>query len=194
MIKWWQYILFKIAKPISQFIAGAHMPFSRKRMTADTYLDIRKLARPGDVLLTFTYGEASVWFIPGKYKHIGWYMGDDKVLEASTHGVRISHLSEFVFRKDGIGCFRSKFATEQEMIDAVSRGAKLEGKEYDFEFNTQNDQWYCSEIVFMKTKEVLEEAGKEMPFKLQPRLGVDTIAPDDFRRAAEKWDCILERP
>lgn len=189
-----QNILYRIVKPVSKFIAKLEFPCFLPKLSDSHYNMVEASLIKGDVILTHKCGQVSNWFIPGEYDHIAWYLGEGLILEATTKGVVETKLKEMVLSKNKIACFRSIFATAAEMSEACEKGKALLGKEYDFAMNIDNDKWYCSELIYMKTKEVMESHGKEMPFELRERLGVKTIAPDDFKNAVEKWNCTVKVP
>jgi hypothetical protein len=190
-------IIFKFGKWLSTTVSKVHIPFARKRVRLgdyNEYLEMISQWEVGDILTTATYGEASNLFIPGEYKHIGWYLGNEKVLEATTEGVVVTYLPFFLSNRDKIAVSRFKFATKEEVGRAVHRALTLIGLPYDFEMNTDNNNWYCSEVIYVKMDEELESRGKDMPFEMRKRLGVLTIAPDDFMRATDKLDVITQLP
>lgn len=89
------------------------------------------------------------------YIHVGIALGSeqpDSVLEASTAGVRIVPLAEFLAGAGRIG--NRAAVTAKRLRDttgvaaAVRRARSLVGTPYDFSFRPANGKLYCSELVW----------------------------------------------
>jgi len=91
------------------------------------------------------------------YTHVGIVIfenGVPFVIEASTSGVRETHLEDFVARsefeegKPLIGIARIKDTIAISPSDAALRAKKLVGKGYDYYYKPDNGLYYCSELVY----------------------------------------------
>ena len=114
--------------------------------------------QPGDILLRRYNHYISGLMIPGYFTHAAIYIGDNKVVHALGDGVIEEDILTFC-RCDDIGIIRCR---NQEMIDyAIDFAKKQIGKEYDFDFNTENpDEFYCTELVYYAyQKPMMERTG-----------------------------------
>lgn len=158
------------------------MPFSRKKIVQEDYVEMKKFIKVGDVISSKTRGEFSNMFVPGFFGHVAIYDGDGYVIEATTHGVVKTHLAWFLFGKDYVTVVRPNFMTEEQKWLAVDYCKRQIGKPYDYSFNTSNiDSFYCSELIYSAFRFVLGES----PFKLMKTLGQETVAPSDFYNASK---------
>ena len=91
------------------------------------------------------------------YTHVGiviFEKGEPYIIEASTDGVRETHLEDFVASsefeegKPLIGIARLKDTIAISPSDAAKRAKKLIGKGYDYYFKPDNGLYYCSELVY----------------------------------------------
>jgi len=174
--------LLKIASFFSRRVAKIYMPFSRKRIRPEDYIEMKKLLKAGDVISTKTRGEFSNIFVPGFFGHVAIYDGEGFVIEATTRGVVRTHLAWFLFGKDYATVVRPNFMTDDQKWLAVDYCKRQIGKPYDYSFNTSNiDSFYCSELIYSAYKFVLGDS----PFKLKKTLGQETVAPSDFYNASK---------
>jgi len=177
-------LLIKIAFALTRFIGRQHWPFIHKRITAADCLKIADLAEPGDVLLSQNEGELSNIFIPGFWKHAAVYTGKYEVTEAIGKGVSRCHLIDFAMKKDFVSLWRPLFASKEQRKNAAE-AAKLEiGRPYDYEFQSGNKAFYCSELVYSAYDVAM---GGKSPFEMRPRYGIMTVTPMDIARADKKF-------
>jgi uncharacterized protein YycO len=166
----------------SQWVAGIHMPFSKKRIDQDDYEHMLSVLKVGDVISTKTRGELSNVFIPGFWSHVAIYSGNGRVIEATTQGVVETNLAWFLFSKDYCAASRPNFLNEDQKWLVIDYCKRQIGKPYDYSFHTSDiDKFYCSEIVYHAFKFVLGQS----PFKLKVVLGQETVAPSDFYNATK---------
>ncbi len=91
------------------------------------------------------------------FTHVGIVYIDDRdsifVIEATHPEVTITPLVEYLYPK-GRSCYpksvvgRLKREYQHLIPNAISEGAKLVGKEYDYGFVLGNDKYYCSELIY----------------------------------------------
>jgi len=107
-----------------------------------------------------------------------------QVIEATTKGVVMTDLKTFLSRsndKNGdskviVGRVNE---THSELIpDAVQYAQSLLGKKYDHVFDTKNNTYYCSELVYESFK--YANGGKEL-FQLYPMTFIDPETKETFR-------------
>lgn len=176
-------------KPLFVEIGKAHIPFSRKKMKLENVVKLKKIVKPGDVILVRTSGELTNWFIPGPYKHAAMYFGDDFVVESTGAGVHSTSLYDFIMTKDYVSVFTPRFCSDQEAEEAANWAWMQRGRPYDYEFRSNNESFYCFELTYAAYNEVLKQNN---PWKLRETFGEPTVVADDFLKATNKWFQTLE--
>jgi cell wall-associated NlpC family hydrolase len=104
--------------------------------------------RAGDVLLRRYDRYVTSRFIPGWWKHAAIYVGDGKVIHALGHGVVEEDILTFL-RCDYVAILRAPAGQKRRATQVIpDRARELLGKEYDFAFDTGDDErFYCTEVV-----------------------------------------------
>lgn len=162
-------MLLKVVRPISKLIGMIHAPFSHKKVCAKDYHLIQGMALPGDILLSHTCGELTNYFIPGPWKHSAVMGFDGKVIEAVGSGVRMVDLFDFLRTKDYVAHLRPNLG-EAVRASAAVYALGCVGSGYDYEFESKDKEFYCSELVNTSYK----EAGFELV------QGKARVLPSDF--------------
>jgi uncharacterized protein YycO len=128
----------------------------------------------GDVLVRKYDHYITPWFIPGTWKHVGIYVGGNKVIHATIEGVIEEDILTYL-RCDRIGILRVDRKHRSKVEKEVPEKAKkFLGLDYDFHFNTHdNKQLYCTELI----KECYDDYGLTFRVKKSGR-GKDAILPD----------------
>lgn len=67
-------LLFRLLRPVVILVGKIHVPFSVKSAARHFY-SLTAILQPGDVILATTYGHASNWGNPGRFKHVILYVG-----------------------------------------------------------------------------------------------------------------------
>lgn len=191
-----QKFLLNFTADTSKVIAKIHAPWTRKLLEEEDFDAMIKIIKVGDQLLkigdvitTKTNGELSNPFVPGFWGHVGVYVGDGRVVQATTHGVLNTNLAWFMKDKDYLSVSRPNFLTEDQCWLLADYCKAQVGKEYDFSFNTSDiSKFYCSELYYMAIKFVTGES----PFKLKKILGQETIAPSDFYNATKLFKRVYK--
>jgi uncharacterized protein YycO len=176
-------LLLSKLHPIVKWVGEAHMPWSRKKITGIDLFEVLEVVAPGMVFLTKTHGELTNLFIPGNWSHVGIYTGDNTVVEAVGRGVIERDLASFLLTKDEACLLTPIFASFVKMESAATWCERQIGAPYDYNFYSNNNAFYCSELVYNAYKAVCPLND----FALRERLGVKTVLPDDFFKAKEKW-------
>lgn len=124
---------------------------------------------PGDILLTRTHGEFGNLFIPGMWKHVGIVGFEGDVIEAITVGVTSSHLFDFLKKRDIVRLVRPQ-TLQSVRTDAALAALRLVGSRYDFEFQSDDEEFYCSELVStaykMAGQEIIGTRSRILPSEL----------------------------
>ena len=157
-------------------------------MPDEAFSQVSALLRDGDVLLSQKKWAASNFGIPGFWKHATIYK-NGYVIEAVGKGVQKVSLAKWLYTHDYVCVLRPKFCYPDECRAAANLAEVQVGKPYDFEFSPGIQSFYCSELVFWAYDEIM---GNSSPFTLRKTLGVDTVSPQDFYEAKDKFQLVWE--
>ena len=149
--------LFLIYNPHTFTVKGHH------------YYEARKLLQPGDMLLRGYKQYLSGYLIPGKYSHVGIYIGGDEeqIVHAFPDTVQYANLAHFM-RCDTFAIVRPN-VSKKDIKLALDRAISKVGTAYDFNFIFEETdftarQFSCSELCYFayqknlnKLKWVIEE-------------------------------------
>ena len=188
--QWFRKILLKIGYPIIKLINKVELP--KRKISYLFYHDSLLQLEIGDILVTKRDYTLTNLLIPGKYKHVAIYIGyiNDApyVIEAIGKGVTLTSLGIFLLRKDHAAILDPIFASKQQKIAAAEEAKHLVGRDYDNDYKSGNEAFYCAEIVWFCYDKII----KPSPFILNEVLGEKTITPDDFYNAKDKWKIKIE--
>lgn len=157
---------------ILNFTGVNYDPHASKLTPADVG-QMKKVLQPGDVVLRRTDGTTSNWFIPGYWGHAALYVGDGKIVDATTHDVRQLDVDAFCKEGDAAIVLRPKGIDPEQVARAVEYAREQLGKRYDFDLDFEDDHKFtCTELVETSLKRA---TGKD--WGKVDDLG---IAPKDF--------------
>ncbi len=116
--------------------------------------EVRKVLntlKPGDIILRRFDGYLNTMLTPGFWGHACIYVGDNKIIHAVGEGVSSEDIITYL-RTDHICVMRLKDLTifnTNIILNAVTKANDLmnKGVEYDYEFENDDDQLYCSEFI-----------------------------------------------
>jgi uncharacterized protein YycO len=142
--------LLKAITPISKIIGKIHAPFSERLLTGKDFYKIIELIKPGDILLSRTRYHLTNIFIPGFFKHSSLIVDKNNIIESTAEGVHLTSLYDFISTKDYIGISRlnSLYSYNKSIDDIVKIAIKQLGKFYDYEFSSDDKQFYCAELIY----------------------------------------------
>lgn len=152
-------IMLFIFMPFVKFFAHIYVAFKKPEMNGRAFRSIQNLIRPGDVLLSYTKGEASNFFNRERFTHGALYVGDGIIVESVGTGVREDHLSNFCFKKDHVIVLR--FTKKVFIESVISFAIAQKGREYDNDFEDNGKKYYCFELIAAAYKQALP--GLELP-------------------------------
>lgn len=181
--------LLNVMMPLTREIGELHAPYSHKLVSGRDYFQVRQMLATGQVLVSRTEGEASNLLIPGFWSHAALVADSQYVYEAIGRGVVRTDIVTFLTSKDYVLLIEPTFANAAQREVAVKWAAKMEGRPYDYHFTSSNRAFYCAELVWAAYQEA---CGKNVPFTLRKTLGVDTVVPQDFDNAKDKWAPVWE--
>lgn len=104
-------------------------------------MTLLKTLQPGDILARGYRDYLDGKFIPGKYSHTGVYIGNGEIIHAVAEGVSECSLIDFC-RCDRLAVIKPR-AYQEEAIAFLKRNL---GKPYDFNFESENEAFYCHEL------------------------------------------------
>jgi cell wall-associated NlpC family hydrolase len=188
MIAFLRRFILHVSVPLTKWIGTLHAPFSRKKLSAKDYREIKLLAKPGYVLLSRARGEFSNLFIPGHWSHAAILADNEKVVEATYHGVVETDLIDFVLKKDYVALMEPTFASESIRETSGVFALSYIGKPYDFMFDSGVDAFYCSELVYQCYQDAYFPLNS--PFTKRENMGVLTVVPEDFWLAKKKFKTV----
>lgn len=137
-------MLRQVVGKTSKAISKVHMPYTHKKVSWERISECLKVIQPGDCILTHIDGELTNIFLD-YWSHIGIYPGDTLIHESVTKGKLESNLIYFLAHKDDFLILRPKFKIDyRELLDWLKKQKNLK---YDFEFEMNDEQWYCFELV-----------------------------------------------
>jgi uncharacterized protein YycO len=134
----------------------------------------------GDIMLRRWDGYLNTIFTPGFWAHAGLYVGNNKAIHALGRGVVLEDILDFC-RADSLAIMRPK---KNDPDKAVETAFKLLGKEYDYEFESNDDQFYCTELCDVCHDRIFREDYRSM-------AGNSILSPDAVRES-EKAELVLE--
>jgi uncharacterized protein YycO len=135
------------------------------------YHEIKKIIKPGDILIRKHDNYLSNYLIPGEFSHAGIYLGDkiesgegygEAVIHASAshEKVEIETLAQWL-RTDKVEVLRVPNNVAQKDIDlAIETAIKTIGLPYDFCFQfSEYEKFSCSELVYYSFSHIKEIIG-----------------------------------
>jgi hypothetical protein len=116
----------------------------------------------GDIIMRRYDRYLSGWLIPGYWTHTGVVVSDRTIIHAMTKGVVEEDVMTYL-RADHIMVLR--VANKKFINSAISKAREMLGKEYDFLFDSTNDErLYCTELVKVCYPKIFSEMeGKAIP-------------------------------
>ncbi len=165
-------------KAIQEFLftltADVRMPLVEGiKLTRRQKKFFKKSLKPGDIILTYSSGYLSNLILPGYFKHVFSYTGeqnkknkyikdirlkpdqqklinpDHNIIEANSDGVSTRYIDNYLNGyADRIIVFRPQLSDDQ--IDSVMKNMySFIGMDYDFDFDLDNgEKQTCSEIIY----------------------------------------------
>ena len=104
---------------------------------------ICNLVKPGDIILRGYKHYLDGFLIPGKYSHVGIYIGEHIVVHAVAEGVKEIDIIDFLLA-DRVCILRPN----SEQVNAVQYVKEHIGSKYDFKFNSSDSsEFYCFELI-----------------------------------------------
>lgn len=194
LIAWLRFWILKLTYPVIKFVGNVGK--KEPKVGADYFHLVAETALPGDVLLSRKEWQFTNLIIPGFWPHIAMYVGlkmhngkmVPMVIEAVGNGVHLVPLAEWILKKDAVAHLRPLFCDASTASMACIHACGLDGDEYDYEFSSGNQSWYCAEVPWWSYDQVL----KPSPFEFRETWGVKTATPQDYWDAVKKWALLSQ--
>ena len=151
-----------------------------------SYYEVKKLIKPGDILLRGYKRYLNVYFIPGEFSHVAYYVGgeDEKIIHAVSPAVEYTDLVTFM-RADSVAILRIPTLTDDEIKIATERAEKKIGLSYDYDFlfekeDTPQRFFSCSELLYYIMRPFQEKTGWKLEYmaKIAGMFKDDIFLPD----------------
>ena len=153
------------------------------KLKGKQYREVKRLIRPGDILVRRFDNYLNNSLIPGWWKHASIYVGQIwktdspcEVIHAIGEGVVSTDLIDFM-RADHLLVLRLEEDGHSWVQYAIDTAKALLGREYDFEFDFRDPLRYCCTELVMKCYPNL--------IKGKQRWGRLTVIADDIVAATE---------
>ena len=173
-------------------------------------LDVTSTLQSGDILLEKTPFRLTDSLIPGYWGHVAVYIGtksdliemgiwDDlnasvqadieagKVIdEALRDGVQLNTIEHFL-NVDDLAIMHDDYETHEDKITRIRRVIKQLGKEYDFEYDIEdNSKIICSELVYITSVNI--------EWDTSSTVGINTISPDNVAIKSTDSETVFSIP
>ena len=184
--------IIKIFTPIALWWGGLHFPWTRKKITGEFYYKWRDSIKPGDVLLTTTFGEFSNLINPSPLKHGALYLGGNIIKyvgESVGKGTVKTDLVTFLTTKDIVVVVRKRNINDLEIESVVKKGWELIKKPLKYGFRKTKDDIYCYEYVI----EAFCSVFRNTSFKMEEFLpGKYIYDSETFLNDPWNWEIIID--
>jgi len=145
----------KLLWNILTIIGRARIKPRKNRLTEKDYKNAKKILKKGDIVLVGTQRELSHLFIKTPFTHTLICYQKNRFIHSTTQGVVKTNLKDVVNRYDTLTILRLKNKKPEKIQNVINFTINQLGKPYNFEFKSQKDSYYCSELIY----EALKQAG-----------------------------------
>lgn len=194
MIPWTPKFLY-YCTPLIKISKYMTWRFGRKFQCSELNLDIvRKMARPGMIVLSRREFQISNLFIDGYWTHTAMIMPREKVIEATAKGVIINELHEFLLNTDDFVVLKPKFCGIREMEKACCHASEIVGAPYSFDFNNSDNSFYCSELVLKLYSRSCcwDRKSHHEPSEFKNLIDGKIIRPSDLYHNHNAWEIVFQ--
>ena len=184
MIKW----ILKLVKPFVIWLGHQRLKLKVSKFDVLDLAQLRMHIKPGDILLTTTWGESSNLLNWGTWKHALMYIGDDKVIEAVGAGVIFNTIDKVTVGKYRVLALTSKVHRQTQIHQAIKNMRSRVGREYDYSFNLNNDADYCSESIWLSYTQAAP-----IKLKYQTIGDLHIVKPNHFKEDKDVWQIVYRK-
>jgi cell wall-associated NlpC family hydrolase len=181
--------------PLIRFSKYLTWRFGRKFRCSEIDMEtIRKMLKPGMILLSRREFQISNYFIDGYWTHTAMFMPSGKIIQATTDGVIIEELLEFFQKTDDFVILKPRFCGVQEMEKACNHASETIGKPYSFDFNNSDDSLYCSELVLKAYARTCgwNKKSHHEPSEFKHLCDGKIVCPSDLYHNRSAWEVVFQ--
>ena len=174
-------MLLKASIPIQKTMQKLHPPYAQT--TVKQAEDVMKSMLPGDILVSREAWHFTNLFIPGFWSHAAIY-GNGEVVESVAPAVQVVDWRDWVIEKHNWAVLRPNQSDNTSGRDAFIYAKTTKGRLYDYRFQNDNSQFFCSELVYDAWE--TNSLWAQDTFVKRKTFGQWTVTPDDFYNAAKR--------
>jgi uncharacterized protein YycO len=138
---------YTIKKKVALALSGIEINHTRA-LTKEQANAVLPQMKPGDVLLRRVDYTSANMVIPGFFGHAAVYVGNNTIIDATTHGVRRISVQDFFAEGDHAMVIRPKNLSEDAAQKIAQYAEEQVGKVYDFDLDNKDDRRFtCTELV-----------------------------------------------
>lgn len=189
--KWLRHYVVRLLKPLSVYSGRLCYPPHERLIRASTIKEMMAVVREGDVILAYSRGEFTNYFIKGDFKHAAMYVGKGEIIQAIGKGVTLIDFEDFCASKDRIAILRPNFCDDGTCRIAAMNAKSQLGKPFDYYFEIGSEAYYCAELIAWSYRYATLGSS---PFIKKDVSGCETVLPSDFYLAKSKFTLVIERP
>jgi uncharacterized protein YycO len=178
--------VLKVLKPLLIWLGQQRLLIKYAKVKPHHILEMIDTLQEGDVILTTTWGEFSNIVNWGTFKHAIMYTGANTIIHSIGTGTVKGNFTKEIKKKYRVIVLRSKVHTKEEIIKAVDNMRGRVGNAYDYAFNPDNSEDYCSESIFKS----YTEAAPQHKLKCEEVAGLHIIKPGHFKEDTGNWATI----
>ena len=191
----WNPKFLHYCRPLIRASKYFNWRFGRRFRCSGLDLDpIRKVLAPGMIVLSRSEFQVSNLFIDGYWTHSAMIISGEEVIEATSEGVVINQLTEFLLKKDDFVILKPKFCGNHEMERACGHALEIVGAPYSFNFDNSDNSFYCSELVLKSYARSCSWNGRSQqePFEFRNLCDGKIIRPADLYHNRNAWEIICQ--
>lgn len=160
-------------------------PFRCEGMDVET---IRHLLQPGMVILSHKEFEFTNWFIRGYWKHSAIIIDHEMLIEATSKGVGLKRIEEFITEVDDYVILRPTFCDSALMEETCRYVRRVVGYPYNYTFLHGMKAFYCSELIYWAYRLACSHLPQRREMEQRVRGGI--LNPQAIFESKEYWQMV----
>ncbi|MDP1621079.1 MAG: YiiX/YebB-like N1pC/P60 family cysteine hydrolase [Bacteroidales bacterium] len=169
--------------------------FGRRFRCSELNLEtIREVLMPGMIVLSRREFQMANLFIDGYWTHSALIVSGEKVIEATSDGVIINDLPEFLLKTDDFVILKPKFCGLQEMVNACGHAMEIVGTPYSYNFDNADNAYYCSELILKAYARSCcwDKERHQQPGEFKNLCAGKIIRPADLYHNHHAWEIVFQ--
>ena len=178
-------LLLHLISPFSRIANKINWRFGRKFCCESINIEsVISLLQNADVILTHRDFEFTNIFLGGYYTHAGVVIEGHLVIEATSKGVHVSNIDDFLKKTDDFLILRNIKISDPGTI--INRLLPEIGKKYNFTFIPNPHSITCAELIFY----IFDVKAKAFPLKINQKKEIFSF----FRQYSIHPESLLNHP